>query len=139
MFDFFGRKKKAENHKILIVEDEPDLVQTVQERLEMNGYQVITASNGKEGLEMAVEEKPDVVLLDVNMPVMNGFEMLEALKKNPESTDCVVMMVTVYSQKEDIARAEACGIEDYIVKPFKLGALIERIDEVLERHKAAVK
>jgi two-component system alkaline phosphatase synthesis response regulator PhoP len=139
MLDFFGPKKRAEKRKILVVDDELDLTQMIQDRLEMSGYQVITASNGKEGLEKAVEEKPDIMLLDVNMPVMNGFETLEALRKKPESTDCVVMMMTVRSQKEDFARAEACGIEDYVVKPFELGALIEKIDEVLERCKAAVK
>ena len=137
MLDFFGPKKKANKAKILIVEDEPGLVQTTQERLEMSGYGVITASNGKEGLARAIEEEPDIVLLDVNMPVMDGLEMLEVLRKDQEGKSPVVMMVTVRSEREDIARAEAYGVEGYIVKPFELGALVEKIDEVLERRKAA--
>lgn len=139
MFDFLGLRKKADKPKVLIVEDEPDLAQTVRDRLDVNGYTTITAANGEEGLEKAIQEKPDVVLLDVNMPVMNGLEMLEALRKHPGGTDCVVIMVTVHSQKQDVARAKACGIEDYIVKPFELGELIEKIKNVLERRKASVK
>jgi CheY-like chemotaxis protein len=73
------------------------------------------------------------------MPVMDGFEMLEALRKDQEGKSRVVMMVTVSSEKEDIARAEAYGVEDYIVKPFELGTLVEKIDEVLERRKSVAK
>lgn len=139
MFDFFGLKKKARKVKILIVDDEPDLVQTLQDRLEMNGYSITTAGNGKEGLEKAVQEKPDIVLLDVIMPIMDGLKMLEALRENPQSKDCAVIMVTARSQRQDIVRAKTCGIEDYIVKPFNLGELIEKIENVLEHNKALVK
>jgi DNA-binding response OmpR family regulator len=139
MFNFLGRKKKAGKHKILIVDDEPDLVLMLQDRLEMSGYEVVTASNGKEGLEMAIEDEPDVVLLDVKMPVMDGLEMLETLRQHPEGVGRVVIMVSARSQKEDLNRAEACGVKDYIVKPFELGALIEKVGEVVERRKAAVK
>ncbi|UCF44652.1 MAG: response regulator [Planctomycetota bacterium] len=139
MFDFFGPKKRAEKHKILVVDDEPDLVLMLQDRLEMSGYEVVTASNGKEGLEKAIEDEPDVVLLDVRMPVMDGLEMLETLRKHPEGVGRVVIMVSARSQREDLTRAEACGVKDYVVKPFELSALIEKIGEVLERRKAAVK
>ncbi len=139
MFDFFGLRKKAGKPKILIVEDEPDLVKTIQDRLEMNGYPTITAENGKVGLTKAIKEKPDIVLLDVNMPVMDGLEMLEALTKYPEGTDCLVIMLTVRSQKEDVARAEACGVKDYLVKPFDLDELLEKIESVLKRRKTSAK
>lgn len=139
MFDFFGLRKKAKKPKILIVEDEPDLVQTLKDRLVMNEYNIITAENGKVGLEKALHEKPDVVLLDVNMPVMDGFQMLEVLRKRPEGANCVVMMVTVYSQKQDIARAEAGGVDDYIVKPFNMEDLIEKIENVLKRRRDSMK
>jgi len=135
MFDFLGRKKKADKPRILIIEDEPDLVQTLKDRLERNEYDIITAENGKAGLEMALREKPDVVLLDVNMPIMDGFAMLEALRKHPEGMNCAVIMITVHSQKQDITRAEACGINDYIVKPFNMEDLIEKIETVLKRRK----
>jgi len=135
MFDFFGLKKKANKTKILIVDDEPDLVQTLQDRLEMNGYSIVAAGNGKEGLEKAAQEKPDIILLDVIMPIMDGLEMLEALRKHPEVKNCAVIMLTARSQRQDIVRAKTCGIEDYIVKPFDLSELIEKIENVLEHHK----
>lgn len=139
MFDFFGLLKKDHKVKILIVDDEPDLVQTLRDRLEMNGYDIVTANNGKEGLEKAAKEKPNIVLLDVIMPVMDGLEMLEALKKNPQTKNCSVIMLTARSQRQDIVRAKLCGIQDYVVKPFDLSELIEKIESIVEQHKAVAK
>ena len=139
MFDFLGLKKKADRTKILVVDDEPNIVQTLQDRLEMNGYLVVTAGNGKEGLEEAIKEKPDVILLDVIMPIMNGHEMLETLRKHPEGKNTAVIMLTARSQTQDIARANAAGIDDYIVKPFDLSELLEKIETVVESHKALAK
>jgi DNA-binding response OmpR family regulator len=139
MFDFFGLKKKTERTKILIVDDEPNIVQTLQDRLEMNEYDVVTACNGQEGLEQAINEVPDVILLDVIMPIMDGHEMLEALRKQPGCEDISVIMLTARSQTQDIARANACGIEDYIVKPFDLSELLEKIESVIERRNSLVR
>ncbi len=139
MFDFFGLKKKADKIKILIVDDEPDLVQTLRDRLEMNGYDIVTANNGKEGLEKAVQEKPNIILLDVIMPVMDGLEMLEALRKHPECKDCAIIMLTARSQRQDIVRAKVCGIQDYVVKPFDLSELVEKIESIVEHHKAVAR
>jgi len=139
MFDFFGLWKKDHKVKILIVDDEPDLVQTLQDRLEMNGYDIVTANNGREGLEKAVQEKPNIVLLDVIMPVMDGLEMLEALRKNPVTKNCSVIMLTARSQRQDIVRAKLCGIQDYVVKPFDLSELIEKIENIVEQHKAVAR
>ena len=135
MFDFLGIKKKSNKVKILVIDDEPNIVQTLQDRLEMNEYDVITAGNGKEGLMMALEQKPDVILLDVIMPIMDGHEMLEALRKLPEGDYPSVIMLTARSQTQDIARANACGIDDYIVKPFDLSELLEKIEVVVENRK----
>ena len=139
MFDFFGLKKKTERTKILIVDDEPNIVQTLQDRLEMNEYEILTACNGQEGLEQAIQGQPDVILLDVIMPVMDGHEMLEALRKQPGCNDISVIMLTARSQTQDIARANACGIEDYIVKPFDLSELLEKIESIVENRKNLVK
>jgi two-component system alkaline phosphatase synthesis response regulator PhoP len=139
MFDFLGRKKNTNKTKVLIVDDEPDLVQTLQDRLEMNGYSIVTAGNGREGLERALEEKPDIILLDVIMPIMDGLQMLEALSKHPECKKCAVIMLTARSQRQDIVRAKTCGVEDYVVKPFDLSELIEKIENVLEHHPVAAK
>ncbi len=137
MFDFLGLKKKTSRTKIMVVDDEPNIVQTLQDRLEMNEYEVVTAGNGKEGLEKFEQEQPDVILLDVIMPIMAGHEMLEALRKRPTGQNVSVIMLTARSQTQDIARANACGIDDYIVKPFDLSELLEKIESVVE-HRSAV-
>ena len=136
MFDFFSSKKKKDRVKILIVDDEPNIVRTLKDRLEMNEYDVITGSNGQEGLERAIKDQPDLILLDVIMPLMDGLEMLEALRRRPECADIAVIMLTARSQTQDIARAKSCGIEDYIVKPFDLSELLEKIENVTERRNA---
>ena len=139
MFEFLGLKKKADKTKILVVDDEPNIVQTLRDRLEMNEYDVITACNGKEGLETALQEKPDVILLDVIMPIMDGHEMLEALRRQPGGEEPSVIMLTARSQTQDISRANACGIDDYIVKPFDLSELLEKIESVVEHRKAVTR
>ncbi len=139
MFDFLGLKKNTDKVKILVVDDEPNIVQTLQDRLEMNEYNVVTACNGKDGLEKAKQEKPDVILLDVIMPIMDGHEMLEVLRKQPGCDSISVIMLTARSQTQDIARANACGIDDYIVKPFDLSELLEKIETVIENRKALAK
>lgn len=138
MFEFLGFKKNKDKVKILIVDDEPNIVRTLKDRLEMNEYDVITGSNGQEGLERAVKDQPDIILLDVIMPLMDGLEMLEALRRRPECEGVAVIMLTARSQTQDIARAKSCGIEDYIVKPFDLSELLEKIENVAEHRKAMV-
>ncbi len=136
MFDFLGLKKKISKTRILVVDDEPNIVQTLQDRLEMNEYEVFTAGNGREGLKRFEDERPHVILLDVIMPIMDGHEMLEVLRKQPGGQDVSVIMLTARSQTQDIARANACGIDDYIVKPFDLSELLEKIESVVEHRKA---
>ena len=139
MFDFLGLKKRAEKTKILVIDDEPNIVQTLQDRLEMNEYRVFTAHNGRDGLEKFDREKPDVILLDVIMPIMDGLEMLETLRKRPDGQDVSIIMLTARSQTQDIARANACGIDDYIVKPFDLSELLAKIESVIEHRKVAAR
>jgi len=138
MFDFLSSKKKKNRVKILIVDDEPNIVRTLKDRLEMNEYDVITGSNGQEGLERAIKDQPDIILLDVIMPLMDGLEMLEALRRRPECSNMAVIMLTARSQTQDIARAKSCGIEDYIVKPFDLSELLEKIENIAEHRKVTV-
>lgn len=138
MFDFFGFRKKSQKVKVLVIDDEPNIVQTLKDRLEMNDYQVSTACNGAEGLKIAREQSPDVILLDVIMPIMDGHEMLEKLRQQDWGKSISVIMLTARSQAQDIARARACGIEDYIIKPFDLSELLEKIEGIVERRKATV-
>lgn len=138
MFDFFGLKRKSRKTRILVVDDEPNIVQTLKDRLEMNEYAVETASNGEEGLRIAREKNPDMILLDVIMPIMDGHEMLEKLRQTECGRDTSVIMLTARSQAQDIARARACNIDDYIIKPFDLSELLEKIENILERKKNTV-
>lgn len=139
MFDFSKIKKKYHRTKILVVDDETNITQVLKDRLEMNGYTVFTAANGREGLDTALNVQPEIILLDIMMPIMDGLEMLEALRQRPEGKDISVIMVSAKDGMQDIARAEACGVEDYIVKPFELAALLGKIENIVERRKAFIK
>jgi len=138
MFEILGRKKKPGKTKILIVDDEPNIVQTLKARLEMCNYAVVTACNGREGLQMALGEKPDVILLDIMMPVMDGHEMLEVLRKDPDGRHCSVIMLTATHQTADVGRANAGGIDGYIVKPFDMSELLEKIVLIVKNKTLAV-
>ena len=124
-------KKQTTTARVLIVDDEPDIVNIIQCHLESCKCEVITATNGVEGLEKAAKEKPDLILLDINMPTMNGLQMLERLKKHPELKDIPVIMSTVICEPQDIAVASSYGIADYITKPFELSELAGKITKVL--------
>ena len=139
MFGLFKSKKKTERAKILIVDDEPDYITAIQCRLEWSRYEVITASNGEEGLRKVASEKPDLVLLDTNMPVMNGHEVLERLKQYSELKNIPVIMVTALCEAEDIAKASSYGVVDYVAKPFDFTDLVEKIENALRNSKAEQK
>ena len=131
MLGLFKSKKKTSRAKVLVVDDEADIVSTVKYRLEFCEFEVITASNGKEGLEKAANEKPDIILLDISMPVMNGHETLERLKNSPELKDIPVIMFTAFSDAKDVAKAVELGVTDYVTKPFDYTDLMAKITNVL--------
>jgi CheY-like chemotaxis protein len=131
MLNLFKSKKKTSHAKVLIVDDEADIISTVQYRLEFCEFDVITAVNGKDGLEKATSEKPDLILLDINMPIMNGYEVLERLKNNQELKDIPVIVVTAFSDARDITKAAEFGIFDYVTKPFDFPKLMEKISNAL--------
>ena len=135
MFSGSKQKKKVIPAKILVVDDEPDCISIIRCRLEWCHYEVITASNGEEGLQTAEKERPDLILLDTNMPVMSGQEMLERLRKYPMLNDTPVIMVTALCEKQDIAAASAIGIENYVTKPIDFTSLIEKISNILGNKK----
>ncbi|MCK4887433.1 MAG: response regulator [Planctomycetes bacterium] len=131
MLGIFKSKEKTDRARILVVDDALDLVDTIQCRLEYCKCEVITASNGKDGLEKAAKEKPDLILLDTNMPIMSGPEMLECLKKDPDMKNIPVIMVTALCEAQDIAKVSAYGIADYITKPFDFTELMVKITNIL--------
>jgi len=131
----FKSKKETSQMKILIVDDEPDLVSTVEYRLKFADCEVVTASNGEEGLEQARAEKPDLILLDTNMPVMNGHEMLERLRADAALKHIPVLMLTARCEPQDIAAASAHGVTDYVTKPFDFAELMAKIQMALKSGK----
>jgi CheY-like chemotaxis protein len=132
MFGVFKSNKKVAPARILVVDDEPDCVSIIQCRLEWCNYEVFTAGNGAEGLKIAENQNPDLVLLDTNMPVMDGHEMLERMKKHPVLKDTPVIMVTALCGMNDIAAASALGVADYVTKPVDFTNLLEKISNILE-------
>lgn len=125
------RKKKTSQLKILVIDDEPDLVSTVEYRLKFANCRVATASNGQEGLERAAAEKPDLILLDTNMPGMSGHETLEHLRADPNLKHIPVIMLTALCEPQDIAAASARGVTDYVTKPFDFAQLMDKIEAAL--------
>ncbi len=135
MFGLFKSKKKTSRARVLVVDDEPDIVSSIQYRLKFHEFEIITAAHGKEGLEKAANEKPDLILLDIRMPVMDGYEMLERLKNRPDLKDIPVIMFTAYGDARDIAKAADLGIVDYVTKPFDFTELMEKISNALGNKK----
>jgi DNA-binding response OmpR family regulator len=122
--------------RILVIDDEQDLLRIVAFSLQTWGYEVITADNGQEGLNKISAEKPDLILLDASMPAMDGFQMLEQVRSNPEWQDIPVIMLTAHSDPKTIENALAYGIVEYITKPFDPMELRERIGNALSHSKS---
>ena len=131
MLGLFKSKKQVSQMKILVVDDEPDLVSTVEYRLKFANCQVVTAGNGQEGLERAAAEKPDLILLDTNMPGMNGHEMLERLRADPALQHIPVIMVTTRGEAESMEAGFESGCNDYLTKPIDSVALLAKVRDHL--------
>ena len=117
--------------KILAVDDSKTIRMIVKKAFKTYDCVVLEAENGKEGLETASKEKPDLIVLDITMPVMTGPEMLEELKKDPDLKDIPVIMLTAESGKDNVVQILKMGVKDYMVKPFKGEQLIERVAKVI--------
>ena len=115
------------NKKILVVDDEPHLVQMVKRRLEANRYDVVTAKDGEEGLKKASSEKPDLIVLDVTMPTIDGFEMLKRLKSDDQTRSIPVIMLTASGRTNDIFEGQKLKATDYLIKPFEPDDLLKAI------------
>ena len=119
--------------QILVVEDEPGLVEMLAYNLEREGFQTATAGNGEEALLMAAERTPHLILLDWMLPLMSGLEVCRQLRRNPKSRDVPIIMLTARGEEADRVRGLNSGADDYIVKPFSPAELIARVRAVLRR------
>lgn len=118
--------------RILVIEDEPDLLRGLEMNLKAEGYSVLTAVSGGAGLEQALEEKPDLVLLDVMLPGLNGFDVCRELRR--KGFEAPIIMLTAKAEEIDRVVGLEIGADDYITKPFGLRELLARIRVRLRRH-----
>lgn len=120
-------------NKIMVVDDEPDVVDLVKLVLESDGFRVVTAYSGKEALEKIGKEMPDLVLLDIMMPQMDGWEVYSRIRANPKTKDIPVAMLTAKSQSIDkMIGLHVVQVDDYITKPFGRSELLERVKRILK-------
>ncbi|HEY3780964.1 MAG TPA: response regulator [Fimbriimonadaceae bacterium] len=118
--------------KILVCDDERHIVRLIQVNLERQGYTVTTAFDGKEGLEKIRAEKPDLVVLDVMMPYMDGFEVLKTIRREPETENLPVIMLTAKAQDKDVFEGYHYGADMYLTKPFNPMELVTFVKRITQ-------
>lgn len=126
---------KKEKYKILLVDDEEDILELLQYNLEKEGYDVKTATNGKLAIEKAKAFMPNLILLDIMMPVMDGIECCRRIKETPELAKIFVLFLTARTEEYSEVAAFDAGADDYIPKPIKPKALIGRVQAIFKRDK----
>jgi DNA-binding response OmpR family regulator len=117
--------------KVLVAEDEPTLVQLLQANLEFEGYEILIANDGREALEMVRSQAPDVMLLDVMMPVLDGWDVLRFMRAG--GLDTRVIVVTARAEDDERLRAWELGCDEFITKPFDIESLLQTVFEVAGR------
>ena len=122
-----------EKNRILIIEDERDIGELLEYNLQKEGYDTILANNGESGLEIARKEKPNLLILDLMLPGIDGLDVCRLIKSDSDIKDISIVMLTALGQEEDIVKGLESGADDYITKPFSFKVLIARIQSVLRR------
>ncbi|MBO6272205.1 response regulator [bacterium] len=117
--------------KVLIVDDEQDIVESLKFVLEADGYECYTAFNGEDGLKTAKEVIPDLIILDIMMPKMNGYKISRLLKFDNKYKNIPIIMLTARSQEEDKLIGEETGANEYITKPFDIDFVVNKVKEYL--------
>ena len=123
----------AKKRKILFIEDEPDQIMMISLRLRKNGYLVISSMEGEEGLKKAVQEKPDLILLDVIMPGMDGLEVCRRLRNNPATCHIPIISTTAAGMDDIEHQCRGAGADDCVRKPYDSADLLRKITRLLEK------
>ena len=118
--------------RILAVDDEKHIVRLVQINLQKEGYEVVTATNGREALEAVAASRPDLIVMDVMMPELDGFGALQQLKDNPQTADIPVIMLTAKAQDADVFKGWQSGADLYLTKPFNPSELLTFVKRIFE-------
>ena len=121
--------------RILVVEDESDMAALLKTRLDKKGYEAIVASDGKEGFDKAKAEKPDLVILDLMLPKVDGFWICNILKHDKRYSETPIIILTARSEKTDMELANECGADCYMIKPFEFDELARNIEKLLKKRK----
>ncbi len=132
------KKNRMLNKKILVVDDEPEVQNMVSRYLARHGYQTCTASNGEEALSQVRATSPDLVLLDLQMPRMDGLGVCQKLREDPSTTQTPILIMTTRVATEDKVAGLGSGADDYLTKPFDLAELGARIESLLRRNQNTI-
>ena len=119
--------------KIVIIEDEPDILEVLSYNLRREGFEILTSADGIQGLALVKREHPDLVLLDLMLPGIDGIEICTSIKKNPDTQHTLLIMVTAKGEESDIVLGLGVGADDYISKPFSPKELVARVKAVMRR------
>lgn len=122
----------AESKKILVVEDEEDMRDLIKVRLEVEGYEVLEAGDGEEALRIVKKEKPDLIVLDLMIPKITGFEVCRMVKFDDESKKIPIIILSAMAQQRDREKAMEYGAEEYFIKPFDLGLMVVKMKQMME-------
>lgn len=122
--------------KILVVDDEEHIVMILKDSLEFSGFQVVTAYNGMEALERVEQDHPDLVVLDIGMPKLDGWEVCRRLKSDEKTKDVPIIILTAYAQASDQRKGAQLGADRFVTKPCDLTYLVEEINTLLAKKKA---
>ncbi len=122
--------------KIVIAEDEPDIRELIAFTLRFAGYEVIAGANGQEGYDLTKREHPDLVMFDVRMPRMTGYDACKMIKADPEIAHIPVIFLSAKGQENEIEQGLSAGADDYLLKPFAPDQLTERVKAVLAKYKS---
>jgi DNA-binding response OmpR family regulator len=118
--------------KILIVDDEPSIIVALQFLMEQNGYETLVAFSGEEAMEVVAHHRPDLILLDIMLPVVDGFEVCQRVREKADWKDIRIVLVTALDRESNVAKGLALGADAYITKPFANADLIAKVKELLE-------
>ncbi len=121
----------APGKRILICDDDPVILRLLQVNLELEGYEVVLANNGEQALEVAQAENPDLIILDIMMPRLDGYQTAERLKGSPSTRDTPVIFLSARAQASDIDRGRQFGVEEYLTKPFDPSDLLDVVERLI--------
>ncbi len=121
-------------YRILIVDDEPSIIVPLQFLMQQNGYETSVAFSGEEAMETIVAKAPDLILLDIKLPIVDGFEVCQRVRENQEWSNIRIILLTAMGGEANVAKGMALGADAYITKPFSNAAVIRKVKELLRKN-----